>query len=149
MPAGHHNPLEHAMDHPTIDLPWGSVIHIPSILGLQITRFMVMELIAAGLIVAIFIPLARHIAKQPVTRGPFLNAFEALVLYIRDKVARPSIGGHGADEFVPYLLTVFLFILFNNLLGMIPGGGSATGNLNVTVILALATFGVVLYAGMR
>jgi F-type H+-transporting ATPase subunit a len=149
MPAGHHNPLEHAMDNPTIELPWGSVIHIPPILGLQITRFMVMELIAAGLIVAIFIPLARHIAKQPVTRGPFLNAFEALVLYIRDKVARPSIGGHGADEFVPYLLTVFLFILFNNLLGMIPGGASATGNINVTAILALATLGVVLYAGMR
>jgi F-type H+-transporting ATPase subunit a len=108
-----------------------------------------MELIAAGLILLIFLPLARHVARRPVSRGPLMNAFEALVLFIRDKVARPSIGGHGADAYVPYLLTVFFFILFNNLLGLVPGGGSATGNLNVTLVLALATFAAVLYAGIH
>ena len=85
----------------------------------------------------IIVPLARHVASDPVTRGAFINAFEAIVLFIRDEVARPAIGGHGADEFLPYLWTVFFFVLFNNLLGMIPGGASATGNINVTVVLAV------------
>jgi F-type H+-transporting ATPase subunit a len=127
--------------------------HLPRIpLGfadIQITRFMVMELLAAALIILIVVPLARHVARRPVTKGAFLNAFEAILLYIRDGVARPAIGGHDADAFLPYLWTVFLFVLFSNLLGMIPGGASATGNINVTAVLALMTFGVVVVAGMR
>ncbi len=154
---GSHNPLEHAMDHPTLEIPWGwggkvvelPVIELPLFGPLQITRFMVMEVIVAALIILIMIPLARHIAKRPVTRGAFMNAFEALVGFIRDKVARPSIGEHGADDFVPFLLTLFFFILFNNLLGMIPGGASATGNINVTAVLAISTLGAVCFAGMR
>ena len=78
-----------------------------------------------------------------------MNMFEAMLLFIRDDVARPAIGGHGADRFLPYLWTVFFFVLFNNLLGMIPGGASATGNVNVTAALALMTLVVVVGAGMR
>jgi F-type H+-transporting ATPase subunit a len=148
--------LHHVMDANNLELPWGNGalrINLPNLhFGLfdfQVTRFMVMELLAALLIAAIIIPLARHVARHPVTRGAFLNAFEAILLFIRDGIARPAIGGHGADEFLPYLWTVFFFVLFNNLLGMIPGGASATGNINVTLVLALATFGVVLFAGMR
>jgi F-type H+-transporting ATPase subunit a len=149
-----HNPLEHAMDHFTVELPWGRVVDLPKIPlpgghVFEVTRFMVMEVVAASLIILIMIPLARHVAKRPVSRGALMNAFEALVLFIRDKVARPSIGGHGADDFVPYLLTVFFFILVNNLLGLVPSGASATGNINVTIVLALCTFGAVMYAGMR
>ena len=160
MAEGHaqHSPLEHAMDASTLELPWGRVVHLPSLhtglpirgfRDLQFTRFMLMELIAGALILLIMLPLARHASKRAVSRGAFMNAFEALVLFLRDKVVRPSIGGHGADDFVPFLLTVFFFILFNNLLGLIPGGASPTGNINVTMVLALATFGAVLYAGMR
>ena len=141
---GSHNPLEHAMDHPTIELPWGRVVELPVIhlasrcgFHFQITRFMVMEVVAAALIILIMVPLARHAAKRPVSRGAFMNAFEALVSFIRDKVARPSIGGHGADDFMPFLLTIFFFILFNNLLGLVPAGASATGNINVTAVLAI------------
>jgi F-type H+-transporting ATPase subunit a len=146
------NPLHHVVDANTLELPWRTYTLPPVNLGLfqfQLTRFMVMELIAAVLIAAIIIPLARHVAKHPVTRGAFLNAFEAVILFIRDGIARPAIGGHGADEFLPYLWTVFFFVLFNNLLGMIPGGASATGNINVTFVLAVCTFGVVLFVGMR
>jgi F-type H+-transporting ATPase subunit a len=110
---------------------------------------MVTEVIAAVLVALILIPLARHMARQPVSRGWFMNMFEAMVLFIRDQVARPAIGGHGADRFLPFLWTVFFFILFNNLLGMVPGMASATGNINVTAALALMTFGAVLLAGMR
>ena len=146
------NPLHHVVDANYLELPWRNYALPRLHLGLfdfQITRFMAMELIAALLIAAIIIPLARHVARHPVTRGPLMNAFEALILFIRDGIARPAIGGHGADDFVPYLWTVFFFVLFNNLLGMIPGGASATGNINVTFVLAVITFGVVLFAGMR
>jgi F-type H+-transporting ATPase subunit a len=153
MAAPHHsNPLDHVVDSSTLELPWGLVRLGKIPLGfteLQVTRFMVMEAIAAALMLLILIPLARHVARRPVTRGAFFNAFEAILLYFRDSVARPTIGGHGADDFLPYLWTVFFFVLFNNLLGMIPGGASATGNLNVTLVLAVSTFVVVMIAGIR
>ncbi len=116
-----------------------STIHLPKIGDFQITRFMVMEVIAGVLMIAVLIPVVRHIARTYVSRGWFMNMFEAMILFIRDDVARPSIGGHGADRFLPYLWTVFFFILFNNLLGIIPGGASATGNINVTAVLAVMT----------
>jgi len=160
--AGHAaNPLSHVLDSSAIELPWPTPllnredwslelrINLPSILGVQITRLMVMEVVAAGLMLAVLLPVVRHIARTPVSRGWFPNMFEAMLLFIRDDVARPSIGGHAADRFLPYLWTVFFFVLFNNLLGMFPGGASATGNVNVTAILALMTLGVVLSAGMR
>jgi F-type H+-transporting ATPase subunit a len=147
-----HSPLHHVMDAKHLEFPWGNVAlpKLPHWLGdIQITRFMVMELVAALLIAAIIIPLARHVARHPVTRGRLLNAFEVLVLFIRDNVARPTIGGHGADAYLPYLWTVFFFVLFNNLLGMIPGGASATANVNVTAVMAISTFTVVLIAGFK
>jgi F-type H+-transporting ATPase subunit a len=150
--AHSHSPLDHVVDNVFLEFPWGNValpkLHL-GFVDIQITRFMVMELAAAVLLAAIVIPLTRHIAKSPITRGAFFNAFEAMLLFIRDGVARPAIGGHGADAFLPFLWTVFFFVLFNNLLGMIPGGASATGNINVTAVLAISTFVMVLIAGMK
>jgi F-type H+-transporting ATPase subunit a len=150
-----HSPLSHVADHPTIELPWWNPptfeyqVELPEILGFQITKFMVMELIAALLMIAVLVPVVRHIAKTPYSRGWFMNLFEAILLFIRDDVARPAIGGHGADRFLPYLWTVFFFVLFNNLLGMVPGFASATGNINVTAVLAVMTLVVVIGAGTR
>jgi F-type H+-transporting ATPase subunit a len=146
--------LSHVLDDTKIEIPWWSPnytyeIPLPSIGGIQTTRFMWMELIAAVLMVAILVPVVRHIARNPVSRGWFMNMFESIIMFIRDEVARPAIGGHGADRFLPYLWTVFFFVLFNNLLGIIPGGASATGNVNVTAVLALMTFVTVVWAGMR
>ena len=156
------NPLAHVIDHDTITLPWWNppsatnkdhqferVFDLPQIAGFQITHFMLMELIAAVLLVLILVPVVRHIARTPYSRGWFMNMFEAMLLFIRDDVARPAIGGHGADRFLPYLWTVFFFVLFNNLLGMFPGGASPTGNVNVTAVLALMTLAVVVGAGIR
>ena len=160
--AGHSNPLSHVLDHDTIEIPWWShsevdghwmaftkVIHLRPIGGIPITRFMVMEVIAGILMVLVLVPVVRHIARTPYSRGWFMNMFEAMILFIRDEVARPAIGGHGADRFLPYLWTVFFFVLFNNLLGIIPGGASATGNVNVTAALALMTLVAVVGAGMK
>ena len=94
--AGHsHSPLDHVLDHDTIEIPWWSPptydwkIHLPSIGDFQITRFMVMEVIAGVLMIAVLVPVVRHIARKPVSRGWFVNMFEAMILFIRDEVARP------------------------------------------------------------
>ncbi len=155
MPGHGANPLEHVLDHQELEIPWVNwprfelKIHLPQILGLQITRFMVMELVAAVLVVLVMVPVARHISRHYVSHGQFANMIEAMLLFIRDDVARQAIGGHGADRFLPYLWTVFFFVLFNNLLGMIPGGASATGNINVTAALALMTLAMVIMAGVK
>jgi F-type H+-transporting ATPase subunit a len=149
------NPLDHVIDQPFFEVPWWRgpdyewKINLGTFMGVQITRFMVLELVAAVLLIVIMIPVVRHIARTPFSRGWFMNMFEAVLLFIRNQVARPAIGGHGADRFLPYLWTAFFFILFNNLLGMIPGCGSATGNISVTAVLGLMTLVVVLGAGMR
>jgi F-type H+-transporting ATPase subunit a len=198
MAAGHDdNPLSHVVDHNTLELPGFREIDLPNILGFQVTRFMVMEVVAATLVILIIVPLTRHIARQRVTRGRFWNLFEAFILFIRDVVARPAIDGahdehghgkpghdesghpthdpyhgpghdeggllgfgpgtsHGiahkrrdSEAFMPFLWTLFFFILFCNLIGMVPGGASATGNINVTAVLALLTMTAVITAGMR
>ncbi len=90
------NPLDHVVDHPSIELPWFTGPHYELKLdigpfgGLQITRFMIMELIAAVLMIVILVPVARHISRSPVSRGWFVNMFEAVLLFIRDQVARPG-----------------------------------------------------------
>jgi F-type H+-transporting ATPase subunit a len=76
------------------------------------------------------------------------NGLEALVLYLRNEVVLPNVGPHG-NAFVPYLLTLFFFILFANLLGLVPYGATATGNISVTATLAIVTFFVIEGAGMK
>ncbi|HMB06276.1 MAG TPA: F0F1 ATP synthase subunit A [Isosphaeraceae bacterium] len=152
MPEHGHSPLTHVVDQPTLELPtfrypYGWEFNLERATGL--TRFMFSELVAAVLVAVVAIFLARHVRREHVTRGRLMNTFEAMVLFIRDQVARPAIGGHAADAFLPYLWTLFFFILFNNLLGLIPGFASATGNINVTGVLAVMTLGTVILAGMR
>ena len=106
----------------------------------QITKFMVLEVIAALLILMVYIPLARRLKNGEPPSGSWQNAFEVLLTFVRERVAKPSMGEHDADRYVPFLWTLFLFILFNNLLGMVPLGGSATGSIYVTLALALCVF---------
>jgi F-type H+-transporting ATPase subunit a len=74
---------------------------------------------------------------------------ESMLVFIRDQVARPAIGKHDADRFLPFLWTVFFFVLMCNLLGMIPWLGSPTGAMATTGTMALITFGAVIGAGMK
>jgi len=115
---------------------------------LQITKFMVLEVVAAVLMLLIFVPLARKVATGEPVKGHFWNIFEAIVLFVRNEMVRPAIG-HGADRFLPIVLTLFFFILFCNLLGLLPWCGSPTGALGVTAVLALIAFGTVSGAGMK
>jgi F-type H+-transporting ATPase subunit a len=132
------SPFEHVMDTRTWHFleSLGVKLHLP----FHLTKFMILEFIAALLMAVIFIPLARKARTGEPVRGRFWNAFESLLTFIRDQVAKPSIGEHDADRFVPFLWTIFIFILFCNLLGLFPYMGSPTANLSVTAALALCSF---------
>jgi F-type H+-transporting ATPase subunit a len=142
------DPAEHVKDAPHIHLTdylfGGLEIHLPEInlfgYHLQITKFMVLELLAAVLAIAIFVPLCRRAAQGTLPKGPFWNAFESLLTFIREDVAKPNIGEHDADDYVPFLWTLFVFILFMNLLGMFPFLGSPTASIWVTAGLAVCSF---------
>lgn len=86
--------------------------------------------------------------RQSVPKGRLQTTVETLFLFIRDDMARANIGQNG-DRYVPYLATIFFFILTANLLGLIPYSATATANLNVTAVLAIFTFLMTQYAGMR
>lgn len=115
---------------------------------LKFTKFMVLELIAAVLLIVLLTRVASKIKRQGSAKGGFANAIEAMVVFIRDEVAEPAIGHHDAHTFMPFLLTMFFFIVTCNLLGLVPWAGSATGALATTGALALLTFGTVVGAGM-
>jgi F-type H+-transporting ATPase subunit a len=111
-------------------------------LDFSITKTVFGMLVASFLLVFLFIKASAgyKIRKNQAPKG--LQSFlEPLVLFIRDEVAKPSIG-HKYERFMPFLLTVFFFILICNLLGLIPfiGGFNITGNIAVTAILAIFTF---------
>jgi F-type H+-transporting ATPase subunit a len=154
--AEHHDPspMEHVQDevgrwtlfHDLGDLfiPLGPTFHIHAPLvgdvEIGLSKFMLLELLAAGLIIAIFVPLARKTASGGLPKGAWWNAFESLLVFVRNDIAKPALGEHEADRFVPFLWTVFLFILFLNLLGMFPFMGSPTASIWVTGAMAVVSF---------
>ena len=150
--------MHHLVDAPEIELPWGT-IHLPTgwmvnlgplgPLDLSPSKHVVLMVLAALFCVALFVPLARAARRRSPGKAPggLAGAMEAMIVFFRDEVVRRNIG-HGADAYAPYILTLFFFILFMNLLGLVPWGGSATGNLSVTVALAVLSFVLVEVSGM-
>ncbi|MFO7616356.1 MAG: F0F1 ATP synthase subunit A [Bacteroidales bacterium] len=113
-------------------------------IDLSITKTVFAMLISLLLILLIFIPVARKYLNNP-GRAPsgFQSLIEPIILFVRDDIAIPSIGRNRYEKFLPFLLTIFFFILFNNLMGIIPippGGANVTGNIAITAVLAVATF---------
>ncbi len=114
--------------------------------GFCISKFMLLELLVAAILIVVFKKAAEKIATGEPVRGRFWNMVEAFLLYIRDQIARPAIG-HDGDKFVPLLWTFFFFILGCNLLGMLPWLGAPTGAFGVTLAMAGVTFCTVVVAG--
>ena len=142
----------HVSDGSEYHLPQflGSHLELPTICGVQLTRFMVVELAVALLMILLFVPLAWKMKSGKPLRGRFWNLLEVFLLYLRNEVIVPSIGKKDADRFTPYLWTLFFFILFCNICGLIPWfGASPTGALATTAVLALTTFGVLVGSGMK
>jgi F-type H+-transporting ATPase subunit a len=135
-----------------VELPHWAPIHIgPLTLDLSPTKHVVMLFIAAALCLITLLLAARAHKRQHLSHGKpkgFANGIEALVLYIRQEVILPNVGHHG-EKYAPILLTMFFFILFANLLGLIPYGSTATGNIGVTAMLAIITLVTVEIAGMK
>ena len=226
-PADHaEDPFHHVRDADYFELPGHREIELPeipflpsfeklwmrinetlppgeSVWGLPLTKFMVLQLVAAGLAALIFIPLAIKIRRGDPVRGRFWNFWETLLVFIRDEVVRPTIGdhdahghagdandhstdmgqhaeghfnpgsadplkeanfdlqsvgtyatpgpraGHPADQYLPLIWSLFVYILFCNLLGAIPWLGTPTGNINVTAVLALVVFATVVGVGVK
>src|SRR6266513_787151 len=134
------------------ELPRWKPIHIGNFaLDISPTRHVVMLWVAAVLCLLVtLLALRAHNRRTREGKAPsgFGNGFEAIVLYLRNEVVLPNVGAHG-NAYVPYLLTVFFFILFANLLGLVPYGATATGNISVTATLAIVTFFVIEFAGMK
>lgn len=150
------NPGEHIMHHVLdsheIEVPFTSIeIALPrfQVAGhdLSITRNVVMMWIASAILLTLFISAARR-AKNPVPTG-LRGALEAMVLFVRDDIARKTIDRRYADRYVYYLLTVFFFILACNLLGLIPGFSTATSSISVTATLAGFTLVISQAGGIR
>lgn len=192
MASGHSDPFHHVRDVPYFELPQfltdllpPGATHLPA----GLTKFMVLQVVAAVLAGLVMWGLARRVAGGKAVHGRFWNFWEAIALFIRDEVVRPTIGdphahdhhddhhghgdsgghehaapaanghpalagaaavavGHPADRYLPFIWSVFFYVLFCNLLGAIPWLGSATGNMNVAAPLALTVFVAVLVAGI-
>src|SRR5690349_16447744 len=120
----------HILDHPIMPL-----FKIGS-LTINLTQHILMMWIAGGLLVIMGVIARRTMQTVP---GGFTNFMESLIVFIRDEVVRPNLGVD-ADEYLPYFLTLFFFIMVCGLLGLVPWGSTATGNISVTGSLALLTF---------
>ena len=115
-------------------------------LDLSITRNVLQIWIVVALLLVVFLSCAnwykKHDKTSPAPKG-FVGAIEMLVMMINDDVIKSSIGEKHYRKYAPYLLTVFFFIFFTNLLGLLPvfpGGSNVTGNINITFFLAVCTF---------
>jgi F-type H+-transporting ATPase subunit a len=107
----------------------------------SITKNVASLFISALLLFVVFLSVSAAYKKRAgggVPKG-LASLLEPIIVFVRDDIARPNIGPR-AERYVPYLLTIFFFIWFNNLLGLMPGGANLTGNIAVTMVLALLTF---------
>lgn len=106
----------------------------------SITKNVAMLFITIAVLLIIMLKVAGRYKKHPKKAPQGAASFiEPIIIFIRDEVARPNIGPKYA-RFIPYLLTLFFFILFGNILGLLPGAANLTGNIAVTLVLAVITF---------
>jgi len=129
------DPLSHVLDH-----------NIEALARFGITKHVLMMLLASALLLILFPAAAKRIASG--NPGRFGTLFESLLLFVRDEMARPFLG-KDTERFLPMLWSFFFFILFCNLIGLVPFMGTATGNISVTAALALVAFFFYHYQGVK
>ena len=122
-------------------------------LDFSITKNVLAIFFSLALMLYLFFTISKAYKKAPIEAPKGLQNFlEPVILFIRDDVAIPSIGAKKYERFMPFLLTLFFFILINNLFGLIPiipGGANVTGNIAVTMALALFTFIIQVLSGNK
>jgi F-type H+-transporting ATPase subunit a len=178
---GEEDIFHHVRDFPYFHLPLETHIWLPSInlfgYHFQLTKFMVLQVVAGLFVLFVFNGLARRISSGQAASGGWWNFWETLALYIRDNVVRPTIGdgehhghandehgaldhahapvavhhdsSHPADRYLPFVWSCFFYVLICNLLGAFPWLGSPTGDINVTGALAAVTAATVIFYGSK
>ncbi|MDY6326711.1 MAG: F0F1 ATP synthase subunit A [Bacteroidales bacterium] len=140
--AGYTGPLEEGAEYDTEVCRW----------DLSITKNVCALFVSIVLIVCIFLTVAKSYKRHPDEAPSGLQALvEPVIVFLQEEVFVPSLGDK-SDKYSPYLLTLFFFILINNLMGIVPifpGGANLTGNIVVTGVLALITFFVTNLSGKR
>jgi F-type H+-transporting ATPase subunit a len=126
---------------------------IRPLLDVSFTKDALAILISLIFILWIFLTAAKAYRDRPgkAPRG-IQNVVEPFIIFVRDEIAIPSIGHKNYERFMPYLLSVFFFIWINNMMGLIPvfpGGANVTGNITVTMLLALFTFTITTISGNK
>ncbi len=125
----------------------------PDVYDFSITKTVLAIFLSGIFLVLVFVSVARRYKNEP-NQAPhgLQNLLEPVILFVRDDVARSSIGEKKYEKYLPYLLTIFFFILLNNLLGIIPifpGGANVTGNIAVTGVMAVFTLIITTISGNR
>jgi len=143
--------LHHVMDSNTIDFePFGSFTlpHL-SIFGIDIsiTKHIFFSWVIALLLIVLLIIVAKNYKKSLIPKG-ISNLFELIIIFVRDEIVKSTIG-KGYQFFLPFLLTIFFFILIANLFGLIPYTTTVTGNIAVTATLAIISFVAIQIGGIR
>lgn len=143
--------LHHVMDGNYLDFTPFFKIYLPHFqlfgLDISITRHVVFMWLGAILLFFVMTRVAKAYKESMVPKG-FTNFWELFIIFVRDEIAKPTIG-KGFEKFLPYLLTAFFFILFGNFLGLIPFSATFTSNISVTATLAVFSFLVIQFGGMR
>jgi len=151
----HHTADAYGLDFsPLFHWEWGKFLPDIHVAGLTVnltpTKHVLFLFLAAGLVFLTMWLTGRSLARQRAgERAPrgLASAMESMVLFVRDEIAIANIG-HNGPRFAPYIMTLFFFILYGNLLGLLPWGGTPTGNLGVTAGLAFMALLVIEISGM-
>ena len=129
----------------------GNIDESVKVYDLSLTRNVVQMIIALALLVWVMISIAKKYQRgEGVHSAPkgSQSLLEPVIIFIKDEVAKPNLGRR-YQKYLPYLLTVFFFILFNNLVGLIPGTANVTGNIAFTFVLAVTSFVVILFSSNK
>jgi len=126
----------------------GNIDPNTTVYDFSLTRNVVQMIIALTLLVWIMLSIAkRYKSGQGITSAPkgTQSLLEPVIIFVQDEVAKPNLGNK-YKKYLPYILTVFFFILINNLVGLIPGTANVTGNIAFTFVLAIISFIIIMFS---
>ncbi|HET9825678.1 MAG TPA: F0F1 ATP synthase subunit A, partial [Chitinophagaceae bacterium] len=129
----------------------GKIDDTVKVYDFSLTRNVVQMIIVLALLVWVMISIAKKYQRgEGVHSAPkgSQSLLEPVIIFIKEEVAKPNLG-HKYQKYLPYLLTVFFFILINNLVGLIPGTANVTGNIAFTFVLAAISFVVILFSSNK
>ncbi len=143
--------MHHVLDGNSINFEPFGTLYLPHLqlfgIDISITKHVFFIWVVALLLILISISAARKYKNTLVPKG-IANFLEIIIVFVRDEIVKPAIG-KGFESYLPYMLTLFFFILLSNLFGLVPYAATITGNIAVTASLAIISFIVTQYSGMK